>query len=245
MFLIIFDEIMVLIYRLHSKIQSLDVSPNGFVSLEHCRIVWNMQANMNLMEGTKTLLLYTRSSLIHCRRFLSQTFDPKKDYYSILNVTPKATHKQIKAAYYKLSKELHPDLNPGRSSAKFSLVAEAYKILGDVDERKVYDRNRIVHGSKQMMRHTPYSQQEIRMHQQSAGFAAAANYDSKMKMHYEESLKARRKAILADRLRHPMTTETKDELSKRYMVVLAFMLFTGAGFGIAEWFRERKNAKYS
>jgi curved DNA-binding protein len=61
-----------------------------------------------------------------------------KDYYQILGVPRTATAKEVKAAYRKLSKEYHPDLNKGFED-KFKDLGEAYEVLGDADKRKRYD----------------------------------------------------------------------------------------------------------
>src|SRR3954466_13671020 len=64
-----------------------------------------------------------------------------KDYYSTLGVAKTATEKEIKAAYRKLARKLHPDVNPGdkTSESKFKEVNEAYEVLGDPEKRKKYD----------------------------------------------------------------------------------------------------------
>lgn len=64
-----------------------------------------------------------------------------KDYYKILGVTKDATEKDIKTAYRRLARKLHPDVNPNDKSAaeKFKEVNEAYEVLSDAEKRKKYD----------------------------------------------------------------------------------------------------------
>ncbi len=65
-----------------------------------------------------------------------------KDYYSILGVPKGAPEKDIKAAYRKLARKYHPDVNPGDKSAesRFKEINEAYEVLSDPDKRKKYDQ---------------------------------------------------------------------------------------------------------
>ena len=62
----------------------------------------------------------------------------KTTYYSILNLTPSATPQQIKANYYQLAREFHPDKN-SENVEYFKAINEAYQVLKDTSRRHQYD----------------------------------------------------------------------------------------------------------
>jgi curved DNA-binding protein len=65
-----------------------------------------------------------------------------KDYYEVLGIKRGAWEDQIKQAYRKLARKFHPDLNPGDKSAEeqFKGLQEAYDVLSDPENRKLYDQ---------------------------------------------------------------------------------------------------------
>ncbi|MEO0729782.1 MAG: DnaJ domain-containing protein, partial [Pseudomonadota bacterium] len=65
--------------------------------------------------------------------------------YSVLGVSRKASDDDIRKAFRKLAKELHPDLNRDNPDAaeRFKKVGQAYDILGDPTKRAQFDRGEI------------------------------------------------------------------------------------------------------
>lgn len=64
------------------------------------------------------------------------------NYYKILKVSPKATTAEIKSAYRRLARKLHPDVNGNSEKAAedFAIIAKAYEILSNPDEKAFFDK---------------------------------------------------------------------------------------------------------
>ncbi len=65
-----------------------------------------------------------------------------QNYYDLLGVNKSASEKDIKTAYRRMARKLHPDVNPDdeRAQDQFKKVNEAYEVVGDPSKRKDYDQ---------------------------------------------------------------------------------------------------------
>jgi molecular chaperone DnaJ len=64
-----------------------------------------------------------------------------RDFYEVLGVSREADAAEVKKAFRRLARELHPDVNghDPEAEAKFKEAAEAYEVLSDPERRQVYD----------------------------------------------------------------------------------------------------------
>src|SRR5258708_8044846 len=80
-----------------------------------------------------------------------------RDPYEVLGVPRTASADDIKAAYRKLAKQYHPDLNPGKKTeAQFKDVSVAYDLLSDADKRKRFDGGEIDAAGSERPRASPF-----------------------------------------------------------------------------------------
>jgi hypothetical protein len=110
------------------------------------------------------------------------------DYYSILEISSSATEEEIRRAYRKKAKELHPDVNTSPDAHhQFLLVQKAYQILTDVFSKQQYDRQRRAQDPLQSYQEWAREQrlrQERAARQQYIDQLAKREHIRKSKMYY-------------------------------------------------------------
>jgi DnaJ-class molecular chaperone len=108
-------------------------------------------------------------------RFIREEFPVAIDPYETLGVKRDATQQEIRSAYRKLAKKLHPDLNPGDRNAeeKFKGVSSAYDLLSDPEKRGRFDRGEIDASGAEKLRERYYRDYQDADHQHAYESSAA------------------------------------------------------------------------
>ncbi|XP_053989602.1 uncharacterized protein LOC128882058 [Hylaeus volcanicus] len=155
-----------------------------------------------------------------------------KTHYDTLNVSPNATHNEIKSSYFKLTVKYHPDKNKSASAkVLFQEVSEAYEVLSNHKLRKLYDRTMATRSSRvnQMQKPTPtYDCSDTTRHKRY-------DFDEWTRAHYhnafEESRK--RKAIYEEYMQNKRRMKEAEEIDPIFAIstvvsltILAFILLT-------------------
>jgi len=119
----------------------------------------------------------TRSLPWRPRRTFSATRAHHATHYETLSIPRNAGKSQIKSAYYKLSKQFHPDINKDpQAREKFVAFSEAYTVLANDRQRRSYDRSLV--SSSSVHQHHHYQPPKTYSHYATANEARrrSANY---------------------------------------------------------------------
>ncbi|KAL7749574.1 hypothetical protein RI367_005130 [Sorochytrium milnesiophthora] len=124
--------------------------------------------------------------------------------YDVLGLLPSADKRAIKAQYYKLSLQYHPDHNTSAdASVKFQAISDAYSTLGNDIKRREYDRQYLHHHTGTLRRSSPFRSATTftpnrrstfeRRYPGGASYAGSAsangdfNYDEHARQHYGDT----------------------------------------------------------
>lgn len=169
------------------------------------------------------------------------------DYYSVLKISPNASQKQVKAAYYKQSLILHPDRNIGAGDVaheKFAQLTEAYKVLGNQTLRKEYDRKLKIRDYDTNQQQNAVFREDV-MHRHGIGSNvnnSSRQYDTWTRLHYQNALQQRDTRAVKDELRTNISREESQQQSWRFATI--FLVFSVAAFfGLRNSFQKEKVVK--
>ena len=168
--------------------------------------------------------LATAATLTSCRSFSSDIrFNTgEKNYYTVLKVTPNATQDEIKQAYYKLSKLYHPDTNQSaKAHDHFTAINEAYNVLGNLPDRRKYDR-----GLSVTLNRSPAAKQANKG-QHFHGKRIVYDFDDWMVKHNQEAMRRRkRNSAIKEQFDNRHVTNEMD-ICNRNIIIAAVLTLIG------------------
>ncbi|XP_045109201.1 dnaJ homolog subfamily C member 30, mitochondrial-like [Portunus trituberculatus] len=180
-----------------------------------------------------------QQQVVHASRVRSTLENRQRNYYDVLKITPKATQAQIKNAYYKLSKKYHPDQYKGDEdpAKKFREIKEAYEILGNFSQRKMYDRGLLgmstaaTPGEAEEYSSKFYESRRKRgAVPTTSGRTPIYNFDEWTKVHYQSSwerkqdAKIRYEDVLRQRSTEVEEKKTQSAISVLMLLIIAFLI---------------------
>ena len=176
----------------------------------------------------------------------------KKNFYDVLGITPKATQAQVKAAYYKLSKQYHPDIHHSiedesqlaKNQEMFNEISEAYGVLGNPLLRRRYDRGIL------SPRDTAESvkKQEAAERRDSKLYRPATDkklydFDEFYQKHYGDSIARERKARAVRMEREAEYAQQMHEANRSMVLPVICLLFIGIVFNF--YYYKEKNTPWT
>ena len=146
----------------------------------------------------------------------------EKNYYTILRITPSATQDDIKQAYYKLSKLYHPDTNQSEKAHEyFTAINEAYNVLGNLPDRRKYDRGLSI-------RYNPSSvTKQANKDQHFQGKRIVYDFDDWMMKYNQEAMKRRKRNFAMKQQFERRHAANEMDVFNRNIIIAAFLTLIG------------------
>ncbi|NJK61469.1 MAG: J domain-containing protein [Synechococcaceae cyanobacterium SM2_3_1] len=132
------------------------------------------------------------------------------DYYQLLQVDPRADRAMIKKAFRRLARQFHPDLAGAAATAHFQQLNEAYRVLQDPEQRRVYDQVWSTHQQRPQVK-SSRSQLDDRIVVQVTSHSSQSDPSDRERT---EALQRIRQALRAQRLGEAVASA--DSLQRRF-----------------------------
>uniref|UniRef100_A0A0A9YJ90 Chaperone protein DnaJ n=1 Tax=Lygus hesperus TaxID=30085 RepID=A0A0A9YJ90_LYGHE len=153
----------------------------------------------------------------------------RSNHYETLGVSPKATHAEIKSAYYKLSMRFHPDRQDGNRE-QFEKINNAYKVLGDHANRGLYDRGAFQDSPSPPVRnYYARSSPQMRRPDVPSGKTPIYDFDMWSRLHYGKTMERRStaKAKYKERMDEGSFSKSQAKKENVTMSVFTAIMLTG------------------
>ncbi|XP_003384211.1 PREDICTED: dnaJ homolog subfamily C member 30-like [Amphimedon queenslandica] len=174
--------------------------------------------------------------LAYYGRHFSSSSGSKKDLYSRLGLTSKATQSQIKESYYKLSKKYHPDHNKGsqEANAKFQEITEAYSILGRNNLRRKYDKGLL---REHPLPHYSSSQWDFSQAPSTRTKSTVYDFDAFYQAHYGEALRREQRARAKRAAKKESSRDRIIDAQQRMIIIgiACFLVLFAFHLGMAQY----------
>lgn len=148
--------------------------------------------HVTFMKSSSKFNMLNCTKLQLVRLYSSKQGTKAKSHYDTLKITPYATQNEVKSAYYKLTLQYHPDKNKSEyAKQKFQDISEAYDVLGDHEQRKIYDRSIMLRRQPTMSTtaEEPISHYKDKVY---SGSSKIYNFDAWTHAHYGKQMHERR-----------------------------------------------------
>lgn len=170
-------------------------------------------------------------NMLHCtklqlvRLYSTKQSAKSKNHYDTLNITPHANQNEVKSAYYKLTLQYHPDKNKSEyARQKFQDISDAYEVLSNYDQRKIYDRSLMLRQRPTVSTTTEQSRSHYKDKVYS-GSSKIYNFEAWTEAHYGKQMQeGRMRKQVYEHLRKMEKDSNTSKNSPQYMEIALFLL---------------------